>query len=188
MLFHTIYTCSINRYGIIDDYPKAILRISIWLPQFIIHKAVNRLIHNISKLISLKETVDVREEQQYTIKNLEIRISLYIVLYDVLRSSRIAKPPLEILQIYKKHFKKDFKFNDLSDILSKVKALKTRLKGHISALKDMDVLKTDFTTSIIRMEGTLGYKIGEEMLYKLPHYHKEIERIANDRKKQSPNT
>jgi len=185
MLFHTVNTCTINRFGMLTEYPNEIKRIGIWLPKFMVHKAIDGIISNYKKITKEEAKVDIVNEQKYTIKNLEVRINLYIVLYDVLRNSYIVEPPIQILDIYKKHFKKEFDFKDLPNIIARIKILQTRLKKQVDELSGMQNNGTSFISFIMHIESILEYKIGSEMLYKLPYYIKEFDRIIADKKKLS---
>jgi len=182
MIFHTIYTCTIDKFGLMFDLPNEVKRLPIWLPKKIVDKAVNRLVNDYNKLTS-KEKIDNTVDSKLHAVGLEIRMQLFVVLYHALKDSLITEVDPVILELYKKHFKKDFVITDLEDITKKIDKLQAKYKGVVAGLDNSKNKKFDFIGFVSDLEGHLKpEKIGHEKLYKMPYYIKKVNKSLETNK------
>jgi len=186
MLFHTIKTITITQFGLLKEYPEDILRVKVWMPKRILLHYTNRLIADYNKLVKPSDDKpNVELENRYSVASMEIRINLFVVLHDVLRNHWITPAPPEILAMYKKYFKKDFEFEDIHVIVEKIAALKKRLEAKLEEMQNIHSTEPKgFNQFIMGMETILGYSIGDQKLYLIPHY---IEQVEYNIKNKKPN-
>jgi hypothetical protein len=158
------------------EFPNEVKRIPIWMPKKVVNMAVNKLVNDYNKLTS-KEKVDNGIDSKLHAVSLEVRMQLFVVLYHALKDSVIAEVDPVILELYKKHFKKDFVYTDLESITKKIDKLQAKYKGVVKSL-DKPNKKFDFVGFVSDLEGHLKpEKIGKEKLYKMPYYIKKVNKL-----------
>jgi len=182
MIFHTLHTCTIDNFGLCFEYPKHVKLLPIPLPKKMVLKAFSKLVKQYNELTA-KEKLDSKLDGKYHAANLEIRIQLYATIYQALKNSMLVPPDQEILDLYKKYFKKDFKYSDLDNIISKMNLLKSKYNGVIELLKAENSKEFDFIGMVARISNVIGEKIGNEKLYKMPYFLE----LADSKIKQGEN-
>ena len=183
ILFHTIHSITINDFGLVFDYPENVKKVQVWMPKKLVSYAAKRLIKRFNDIVN-PDNVNAMLEDKYYITNLDIRISLYVVLIDVLKHSATIPMPIEILDIYKKHFKKEFEPDDLQKLINKLAALRRKQSKAINNFETSNTDDSfDFVQFILSVERILEMQIGEQKLYKLPYYMAQVEKIAKQKNK-----
>ena len=178
MIFYNYNTITIDRFALCFEFPNNIKRFNIWLPKKLVDRKFNKLVVKYNENTN-KSKLDNILDDRYHAANLEIRIKLMVVLFDVLKNSWLLDPPSEILSLFKKYFKKDFEITDLQMIIDKIELLKSRLKTLIKNLEAPKSEEFDFIKLVMNLEGILSTKIGSEKLYKLSYYIDVADKKAN---------
>jgi hypothetical protein len=182
MIFHNEYTITIDQFALMFERKQEVKRLNIWVPKFFINKAYDKLIKKYNELTNKKQN-DVLLNDRYHATDIEIRIQLYSTLLTAFKNSMFIEPDKELLELYKKHFKKDFEYSDIENIVKKIKLLTSKYKALLKRLETPKNKDFDFAEMVNNLKGLVGAWVGKEKLYTMPYHLKTADNIIKSKEK-----
>jgi hypothetical protein len=185
MIFHTVYTMTLGQLSEMYETKniKIIKRTRFWIPSGVIKKVHKQFNDSLSKMFNQKafdKWAELGKQTLFIMNKITMLNSLYQGL--------AITPFPEMLEYYKKTYKKDYKeLSDLKPIATEIKRLHSRLKG-MSIEQPVEAKQPSFETMVTAVEQIQGIPMDYNMkVYQFKHKYDKALLKAKEYEKQRKN-
>lgn len=156
---------------------------SIWLPSFIRVRLTNKIIKQLSKLISGEDDEEKKLIDDYYNQSLDVRLNILQIVYVCL----IYKEFDDAKVLFKKYMHTEYS-------KAKLPLLKQRIDKMVSqyhAMNDKpknDPKEFNFDEFLLKLESILNKDLSNRFVYQIPQLQEEAVRIINENKAKQHGT